>query len=169
MLGQADPFGGSYAGMATTAPAMGFQDLHLTSPSCGAWYTPTAGDWIIAGAWVKGGSPLAVTALAFCGYPSPVTSYKAQNDGQMKGDGQWQWEWKAEKISGGTAVPVGYCAQFSSSSPITVYGPVLYIIPSGTLSDNEVLEFASTMTSVDSACPVGSICNMPGHPLVTIK
>jgi hypothetical protein len=32
-----------------------------------------------------------------------------------------------------------------------------------------VLEFASTMTSVDSACPVGSICNMPGHPLVTIK
>jgi hypothetical protein len=169
MLGQADPFGGSYAGMATTAPAMGFQYLHLTSPTCGAWYTPKAGDWIIAGAWVKGDRPLGVTALEFCGYPSPVTSYKAQNDGQMKGDGQWQWEWKAEKISGGTAAPVGYYAQFSSSSPITVYGPVLYIIPSGTLSDNEVLEFVSTMTSVDSACPVGSICNMPGHPLVTIK
>jgi hypothetical protein len=168
-LRQADPFGGSYAAMATNTPAMGFQDFYLTSPSCGSRYTPAVGDWIIAGAWVKGGSPLGVTALAFCGYPGPATSYKAQNDGQMKGDGQWQWQWKAEKISGGTPVPVGYRAQFSSSSPITVYGPVLYIIPSGTLSDNEVLEFASTMTSVDSACPVGSICNMPGHPLVTIK
>ena len=168
-LGQADPFGGSYAAMATNTPAMGFQDFYLTSPSCGAWYTPAAGDWIIAGAWVKGDSPLGVTALAFCGYRGPATSYKAQNDGEMKGDGQWQWQWKAEKISGGPAVPLGYRAQFSAAHPITVYGPVLYIIPSGMLSDNEVLEFASTMTSVDSACPVGSICNMPGHPLVTIQ
>ncbi len=167
--GQADPFGGIGAATATTTLST-HQALFLTSTSCGAWYTPTAGDWILTGAWVKGNrnTPLGVIALSFCGYPAPAVSYKTQNGGQLKGDGQWQWQWQAEKISGGTPAPVGYRAELNSSSPITVYGPVLYIIPSGTISDNEVLEFASTMASVDSACPVGSICNMPGHPLVTV-
>ena len=38
--------------------------------------------------------------------------------------------------------------------------------PARTLSDNEVLEFASTMNSVDPNCKVGQICNVAGHPLV---
>jgi hypothetical protein len=85
----------------------------------------------------------------------------------LQGDGQWSWQWLAYKVSGGPGTYFSLYSQFSTSA-VTAYGPVLYVVPSGTISDDEALEFASTMTSVDSACPVGSICNMPGHPLVNI-
>ena len=168
--GQADPFGGSFATKATSTGGYA-DDLYLTGRCPAIDYTPVAGDWILGGAWVKGDTSTPYYDLGFstCGYPTLQFSKNASQQGMIKGDGQWSWQWLAYKISGGPATHFGMGAQFGVDCPITVYGPVLYIIPRGTLSDNEVLEFASTMASVDSACPVGSICNMPGHPLVTIQ
>ena len=52
----------------------------------------------------------------------------------------------------------------------TFYGPVYYFIPSiangaSGLTDDEVIEFATTMASQDAACPVAAVCNMSGHPI----
>jgi hypothetical protein len=167
ITGQPDPFGGPNATKATSTggPA---DDMYLTGRCPAIDYTPAAGDWILGGAWIKGDASTPVYNLGFstCGYPALRFSKDASQKGMMKGDGQWSWQWMAYKISGGQATHFGMRAQFGVGSPITVYGPVLYIIPAGTVSDNEALEFASTMASVDSSCPVGSICNAPGHPLV---
>ena len=49
----------------------------------------------------------------------------------------------------------------------TFYGPVLFTIPKGSLSDSEVIEFAAAMASQDANCPVRSVCNVMGHPIYT--
>jgi hypothetical protein len=167
--GQSDPFGGTSATKASSTTAIN-EGMYFSKACQATQYTPNAGDWIIAGAWIKGDSRTTIQGLglSFCGYPQPTFSNKVYQQGMLQGDGQWSWQWLAYKVSGGPATHFSLYCQFSTS-PVTAYGPVLYIIPSGTISDDEALEFASTMASVDSACPVGSICNMPGHPLVTIQ
>jgi hypothetical protein len=84
----------------------------------------------------------------------------------IAGDGNWEFIWTANKVTGGVATQIGVGNQISNVFTPTVYGPVMYVIPAATLSDNEVIEFASTMNSVDPNCRVGQICNMAGHPLV---
>jgi hypothetical protein len=167
--GQSDPFGGTSATKASSTSATN-EGMYFSAACQATQYTPKAGDWIIGGAWIKGDRRTSINGLglSFCGYPQPTYSNKVYQQGMLQGDGQWSWQWLAYKVSGGPATYFSLYCQFSNS-PVTAYGPVLYIIPSGTISDDDALEFASTMASVDSACPVGSICNMPGHPLVTIK
>jgi len=167
--GQSDPFGGTSATKASSTTAMN-EGMYFSKACQATQYTPTAGDWIIGGAWIKGDSRTSINGLgfSFCGYPQPMFSNKVYQEGMLQGDGQWSWQWLAYKVSGGPATYFSLYCEFSTF-PVTAYGPVLYIIPSGTISDDDALEFASTMASVDSACPVGSICNMPGHPLVTVK
>jgi hypothetical protein len=46
-----------------------------------------------------------------------------------------------------------------------IYGPILYVIPNGTLSDNKVIELTTSMATTDRNCPVGSTCDIPGHPV----
>jgi len=165
---QSDPFGGTSAAKASSSSAMN-EEMYFSKACQATQYTPHAGDWIIGGAWIKGDSRTSINGLglSFCGFPQPTFSNKVYQQGMIQGDGQWSWQWLAYKVSGGPATYLSLYCQFSASA-VTAYGPVLYIVPSGTISDDDALEFASTMASVDSACPVGSICNMPGHPLVII-
>lgn len=165
---QPDPFGGTSATKASSTSATN-EGMYFSTACQATHYTPKPGDWIIGGAWIKGDSRTSINGLglSFCGFPQPEFSNKVYQQGMLQGDGQWSWQWLAYKVSGGPATYMSFYCQFSIS-PVTAYGPVLYVIPSGTISDDDALEFASTMASVDSACPVGSICNMPGHPLVTI-
>jgi hypothetical protein len=110
-------------------------------------YTPAAGDWIVIGVWEKGWAPSNTYLTATCyGLRFPTTSAIYQNKGQITGDGNWEFIWTACKVASGSATDIGATGIFSSNVTPVLYGPVLYIIPSGTLSDNEVLELASTMT-----------------------
>jgi hypothetical protein len=169
---QADPFGGKQAGLAS-ATAETQEGLYLTGPCSQVEITPHAGDWIVGGVWVKSplggysGSPTDAISLTYCGYPAPTYSYSTIRGGQVQGDGQWQWHWTASKVKSGQRTKVSLVGHFSHERPLTAYGPVLYIVPEGTASDNDVLEFASSSSSVDSACPVGAVCNVRGHPLVS--
>lgn len=108
-----------------------------------------------------------LTATCY-GYGFPTTSAIYQNKGQITGDGNWEFIWTAFKVASGSATNIGATGIFSSNVTPILYGPVLYIIPSGTLSDNEVLELASTMNSLDTACAVGSVCNVAEHPVVVV-
>ena len=66
--------------------------------------------------------------------------------------------WVAEKVASGLSTNVCVSADFTNTLTPTLYGPTLYLIPAGAQSDNEVLEnFASTMSSVDLDCKIGTI------------
>jgi hypothetical protein len=167
--GQNDPMGGTGAAKADSTASVAENILMTTGGGgCPTVYTPAVGDWIIGGAWVSSSTKTLTNGvnLATCGYPTPNFTYSLYQSGQLYGDGQWEWEWFAYKVASGSATHLGIQAAFSSTNSVTAYGPVLYIIPKGALSDNEVVEFASSMNSVDSSCEVGQICNLAGHPVV---
>jgi hypothetical protein len=160
--GLTDPYGGTGAAKV----AFNSAKQQLVEMGC-VPYAPTHGDWIVAGVWAQN---LALTGTSLntgaYGYPSPTFSYVYSNYGMIVGDGQWQYLWIAEKVASGSSTNVCISADFTNTLTPTLYGPTLYIIPAGTQSDNEVLEFASTMSSVDPDCKTGQICNVTGHPLV---
>ena len=168
--GQTDPFGGTQAASATSTSATG-EVLYFASAGsgCNTSYTPVSGDWIVLGSWKK--STVVPPAgpsvsIQYCGFPAITFSSQYNNGAMILGDGQWSFVWTAYKVASGSATNIGAGMLFSSAGPLAAYGPMLYIIPAGTISDNEVLEFASSMNSVDSSCQAGQICNVAGHPLV---
>jgi hypothetical protein len=169
---QVDPFGGNQAGLANGTEQMQ-ESLLLTGACTAVELTPHPGDWIVGGVWLRSltggyaGSPTDALSLTYCGNPQPTYSYSTKRGGQVQGDGQWQWQWIANKIKSGQKTTLSLAGQFSHERPLLAYGPVLYVIPEAMASDDDVLEFASSLSSVDSACPVGAVCNVTGHPLVS--
>src|SRR5450432_964923 len=172
VLGQSDPFGGNLAAAATSAGDQQ-ESLFLTGSCQSVSYVPHTGDWIVAGAWVRsasGGFSRSTTnaiTMTYCGNPKPTYSYSATRTGQIQGDGEWQWQWMALKVSGGEKTTISLAGFYDSTHSLTAFGPVLQILPSGAASDNEVLEYANALASFDSSCPVGSICPMAGHGVVS--
>ena len=160
--GLTDPYGG----MGAAKVAFNSATQQLVEMGC-VPYAPIRGDWIVAGVWAQN---LAITGTSLntgaYGYPSPAFSYVYTNHGMIVGDGQWQYLWVAEKVASGSSTNVCVSANFTNTLTPTLYGPTLYVIPAESQSDNEVLEFASTMNSVDPDCKTGQICNVGGHPLV---
>jgi hypothetical protein len=165
--GVADPFGGTFAGTATSLSAASDPQV-LQFGGCSS-YTPVAGDWIVVGLWAANVGPsYTYPAMGCYGYPAPLTSEVYDSMGYV-GDGQWNFQWRAYKISGGPPTLMGLTIHMTvPGGPITVYGPNVFVIPAGTLTDNEVLEFAASQQSVDIACPVGSLCPLPGHAWATV-
>jgi hypothetical protein len=159
--GLADPYGGTdAASVAFSSSSQQIVQMRVLA------YTPNAGDWIVLGVWGKGLAQHNSLNTSCWGQPVPTFSESFLNSGMIVGDGNWQYLWVAEKVASGSATYVCADVIFNNKVTPTLYGPTLYIIPSSTLSDNEVLEFASSMNSVDSSCQVGQICNVAGHPFV---
>jgi len=160
--GLSDPFGGNGAARVASSDT----SLQLLKMG-GALYTPKEGDWIVAGVW---GQNLAQTGGALTtnawGQPVPKFSSTYRNNGLNRGDGQWQYLWLAEKVVSGASTEIDVAIHFSNTVTPTLYGPTLYVISAGTLSNNEVLEFVSSMSSMDFRCEPGQICGIAGHPLV---
>jgi len=158
--GLTDPFGGTGAAKAThnVAGTANFS----TGPSFS--FTPSVGDWIVVGFWEMGlGGDANLSANVFgCGFPAANVIYQ---DNSYLFEDRWSFRWKAFKVSVSASTCIQANAQFGNGIAPTIYGPVLYVIPNGTLSDNEVIDFATSMASTDSACPVGTICNIAGHPV----
>jgi hypothetical protein len=164
--GKTDPFGGSSAASISSSSS---KQEAISLGACSA-YRPTKGDWIVVGIWEKGWPPTNTYLTATCyGYGFPKVSATFQNKGLLTGEGQWTYQWAAFKVESGPDTQIGATGIFDKTITPTLFGPTLYIIPAGTSSDNEVLEFASTMNSVDSTCPIGSTCNVAGHPLTVSK
>ena len=159
--GLTDPFGGT--GAASVAFSSSTQQVVQMG---GLAYTPKAGDWIVLGVWGKGLAQHNSLNTNCWGQPVPTFTESFLNSGMIVGDGNWQYLWVAEKVASGPATYVCADVSFTNKVTPTLYGPTLYVIPSGTLSENEVLDFASSMNSVDPSCQVGEICNVAGHPLV---
>ena len=54
----------------------------------------------------------------------------------------------------------------ASGTIADVYGPVLALVPSGTLSDNEIYELTNTLASYPSTAVAGNVAMMPGQTLL---
>ena len=164
--GRLDPFGGTGATTASSTNSAN-EALYLTGACAANRYTPTAEDWIVGGVWAKG-VPATINwpVIDTCGNVAVKFSNHYAGRAMLSGDGQWEWWWIARKVAArGPTTTITLAMPFSSAITTTAYGPVFYLIPAGTISDNEVLEFVSSMNSVDSNCQAGQICNVAGHPL----
>jgi len=170
-VGREDLFGGLQAGTATSdnnVPEVVF----LTGQCTAVTLDPSKTEWILAGAWVKSatggyaGSPTRALSISSCGKPEPKFHYFRATGGEVQGDGEWQWQWVAGKLASGQSTSVSLAVSFSKGHSVTIYGPVLYLVPLGAISDNEALEFINSAATVDSNCSVGSICGIAGHPFV---
>jgi hypothetical protein len=158
--GLTDPFGGTGAAKATHKVA-GTANFNMGAP---LRYTSAVGDWIIVGLWEMGlgGDGNLTTHVSGCG--SPTNSMIYQDNAYLFED-RWSFRWKAFKASNVVTTCIQTTVQIGNGAAPTIYGPVLYVVPSGTLSDNEIVDFATSMATTDIACPVGSICNPAGHPV----
>jgi hypothetical protein len=157
-LGLTDPFGGTGAAK-IVHNVSGTTGFAISNP--GYSYTSAVGDWIIAGIWEQGlggdnNLQLPGTGLTYS------TIYQ---DNSYLFEDRWSFRWKAFKVSDVVSVSLYLNMQYGNGIAPTLYGPVLYVVPNGTLSDNEIVDFASSMATTDVACPVGTICNVAGHPV----
>jgi hypothetical protein len=156
--GLTDPFGGTGAARFTHNIA-GTAGTIISNP--GFSYTSAVGDWVITGIWeqfMNGDNNLQLPGTG-------LTSSTFFQDNGMGFEDRWVFRWRAFKVSNAVTVSLFLNIQYSNTLTPLLYGPILYVIPSGTLSDNEVIDFATSMASTDSACPVGTICNVAGHPV----
>jgi hypothetical protein len=166
--GITDPFGGT--GAASVA-SNGVTTFSFNGTSYPPW-SGSPGDWVVGGVWVKNFNNNGGLSVASCPTGSSVRySRTLTNPGELVNNGSgivdsWEFIWTAGKIGNANTgnqacLTVGTT---KASTPI-FYGPVLYFLPQSLMTDNEVIEFATTMNSLDSSCLTGSVCNVSGHPL----
>jgi hypothetical protein len=160
--GLTDPFGGTGAAKITHNISGTANFLLGRSYN----YTSTIGDWLIVGVWEMGlGGDGNLGGITIPGYGALKASSIYQDNAYLFED-RWSFRWKAWKISNTPgAQKLQTNIQYGNGIAPIVYGPVFYVVPNGTLSDNEVVDFASSMATTDIACPIGSICNPAGHPV----
>jgi hypothetical protein len=123
------------------------------------------GDYFIAGVWAKSSAAANSFLLNITGAGNYSTGFVQQPF--YAGDGEWEWYFAVKKLTAVRTTPalVGLGMTFSTASSVTAYGPVLFHIPSGTVTDNEAYEVAYNLASYAAACPVGSMCGLPGQKL----
>ncbi|MBZ5641121.1 MAG: hypothetical protein LAO19_00010 [Acidobacteriia bacterium] len=126
--------------------------------------TPQVGDWVVMGGWFKAddaanGLPNSLLQVIWSNNQGlPSISLTAP----YKSDGNWIWMHGAMKV---TAVPgvwaylIYNLSGVDSAHPLDVYMPTMLYIPSGTLSDSEVMELETTFASYSDQCPVATVCS----------
>jgi len=181
--GVTDPSGGTAAG--SISSTSGISDVLFYSSSSVS-YSPA--DFWVYGAWVRSktgngyvnnATPLqfslngnGVNGGGLCyGVGGPGVASSANGNSVMApayvGDGQWEWVSGLCKIQE-TATGRYYVNLVGYADPthtVAFYGPTLLHIPSGTISDNEAWELATTLQSYSHDCAVGTICGMDGQIL----
>ncbi|MGO8791401.1 MAG: hypothetical protein ACLQVL_28985 [Terriglobia bacterium] len=181
LISMAEPFkcGGPLTCIAGSAPDGTNNATLITSKSSAGFnlylnvsQEISAGDIFIYGAWVKTLTPPgffsnASTPLSFSFVNIRETNGWAVSRGSAQvANGEWDWAWGAFKVSSASA-PTG---EFVFSSNVGtngtgIYAPVLIRIPSGTLSDNEAIEYAETLQAFRHDATPGQISLLPGEQL----
>jgi hypothetical protein len=165
--GIAAPDGSTNAGRFSSGS--GLLDRWLYSGSV-AW---AVGDWVVAGTWMRGTSttmaqgPLIATAGATKPTFDTNTEYFAL-DPPILGAGDWFWVYGAHKVTAilGTS-DLLFAARASPTTQTDLYAPFMCRIPTGTLSDSEVLEWAQHLQSYPDGAPVGHVSTLKGQKLIT--
>ena len=165
------------SGAGNVASTSGQQPVYFYNQASQSW---SSGDYWIYGAWVEsaagngyaGGAPVSfgvVSATLSCasiggpgpsggpGLIIPITKYD---------DGQWIFvSGLCKTNTSGSGGEVALSGTVDATHTTNFYGPMLFHIAAGTISDNEAYEIALNLASYGSACSVGTICGLPGQVL----
>jgi hypothetical protein len=156
--GQADRDGGSNAATANDTGIADAVVLYNAAP------TENPGDWIIGGVWAKQSvaapiaNPLVITQTALICANAPGT--QGPYDGEA---GSWEWftiACKIRTIGSGGNLFLQYSIGAGASAGL--YEPVLFKIPTGTLTDAEVMEVQQNLRGYSGACAVSNVCDVTG-------
>jgi hypothetical protein len=137
--------------------------------------TVGVGDWIICGVWVRSTAAFTPpTGAGYTGGGNPVAcgptggsssvGYLISNPPPNGGDNEWEWVWSAYKFTAVSGSPgVLFQALFGTSLPIVAYAPIMVRVPSGTISDGDVANFALNLRPYSNTCTVGMVCDWIGQ------
>ena len=169
--GIADPFGGANAGEASATGGPTGTLQFLAGSSGVQNHNFAAGDYIIAGVWVRsknanGFAGTAATAAAVAVGGAGFTTSGSCDGDSVLGDGPWVWNRCIYKITavGTNPATLQFYAAFDSAHPIDAYGPVLNYIPAGTLSDDEAYAYENSLITYDTHCTIGTACGLEFDP-----
>jgi hypothetical protein len=138
--------------------------------------TITAGDYIIAGAWVQSVSPpgysgngfspciISITGATWTDYPGyggPMPWGGTPNGA----NGEWSWCSNFVKVTSISTSPavLQFWANVSLAKPINVYAPVLIHIAAGGITDNDAIEMAMHLQSYRNDATAGQVSLLPGQ------
>jgi hypothetical protein len=126
--------------------------------------TFAVGDYFIYGVWVQSTTNF---PLSFFLPSGDLANTYIMNPKPTTVDGQWIWTWGISKITSAprTSGEVVHYTIFNTTSPISLYAPIMLHIPSGKVSDNEAYEIAEHLQTYGSNCAVGTICQLPAQTL----
>lgn len=144
------------------------------------------GDYIIGGMWVRnatgsGGNPSGVAynlSVSGCS-PGPDSSVTetpllpgADPAGpgkgfiQMGASGEWEWFGFVNKLSmvGSQTCYLSMLLNAGANQTMQAYGPVLYYVPAGTVTDSEAAYIAMTLTPYPDSVSPPVEATLRGHP-----
>jgi hypothetical protein len=168
-----DRDGGTRAVRASTS-ASGQQNLFFGVPT----FTPSAGDIIACGAWVRSLAGYDYSTMSGAGYSgssveplscglhgvSYTTWWTSRHDALNAGDNEWEWVSLAYKIGNLKGSPdyIPFGVYFDAKHPIEVYSPVFVRVPAGTLSDGEAANLLANLRGYSNSCLPGQVCDVDG-------
>lgn len=167
--GLADPHGKSNAATLSTATSGDYRRLGASG------VTVAVGDWIIAGAFVRGNgtAPLQTTQELLV-VTNPAVTFARSGNGNIGiglahgGDGEWQFLVDAQKITADAGViDLLLDMNCATTKSRAFYMPMLLHVPAsgGTHSDSEVVEFMNSIGVWSSNVIAGDVGLLPGQAL----
>jgi len=136
--------------------------------------TYAVGDWVLFGYWARTANgtanPLGEVDLFTSGFT--WTCYGKGGNGiyfspAYAGDGEWQWLWKACKVAtiGTNPADTAFRIDAVAGNPTDFYAPMMMHVATGTISDNEAVELASSLAPYPTSASVADVSMLPGQRL----
>ena len=134
--------------------------------------TPHVGDWFVASSWIRANS---ASGFYSGNHPLYIQIDNAKLAGQniargraycqpnWTGNQEWMWCYTLAKIMAASSGTSRLSAAADQNHSVSIYCPTFTRIPAGTVSDNEVWEYAQSLQPYAASCSVGTTCNCAGH------
>jgi hypothetical protein len=136
--------------------------------------TPSVGDWFIGGMWMKANTTKGFSAgshVAFIQVNGSTLTGRNSGGGRSycqpnwAGNQEWMWAYCIAQVTAAASGSIQLGIEGDSTHSMSVYGPVLFRIPSGAVATNEAWEIAQSLQSYSSTCVVGTVCGLSGQTL----
>ena len=134
--------------------------------------TPRVGDWYIGSAWIRANTTNGFyygSGPVFIQFDGGVMAGRNINGGRSyckpnwTGGEEWMWCYTLGKIVTTGAGKTQFSLQADGTHSTSIYCPTFTHLPSGTIPDNEVWEYAQSLQPFAAVCSVGTTCNCAGH------
>ena len=161
----ADPSGGSNAGTYSGGSGLLYACFYVNTA-----ITVSAGDAFAFGSWVRSDRANGFQNSVPVEISSNGAAIKFQRGGGMvfaqpgiAGGGEWDWVWALANVTVGGTGTLSFFGLGGPSHPTDFFAPVLVYIPFGTMTANELAEFALHLQTYRSDAKAGQVSLLPGE------